>query len=48
MATLWFSLADKAQVPQADVKAKAMRRELTPAEIAEVAKRLAVWKPVSR
>ena len=42
-AYVWFSLADRAKVPQARAKVEDARRSLSPTQIAEAERRIAAW-----
>jgi TPR repeat protein len=46
-AYFWFRLADRGGSEQADGKARQVRAQLRPDEIAVIERRLAVWKPVA-
>jgi TPR repeat protein len=43
-AYVWFSLADRAKIPQARAKAEDARRSLSPTQITEAERRIAAWK----
>jgi len=47
-AYVWFSLADRAGVPQAQDRAQVMQRLLDPAQLAEAERRVAERKPMTR
>jgi TPR repeat protein len=43
-AYVWFSLADRAKIPQARAKAEDARRSLSPKQISEAERRIAAWR----